>query len=69
MPDSADHMNKAMDLAMKVTAVIMAGVALYEAVNALSAQKPQQLGGSKIKPNHDAEALDPWDFPTAEGRA
>lgn len=47
-------MNKAMELAMKVTAVIMAGVALYEAVNSLSPAKPKAV--EPPKPNWDAEA-------------
>lgn len=56
-----DHMNKAMDLAMKVTAVIMAGVALYEAVNALSASKPKpELEPPTLNPNRDSEAIDPF---------
>lgn len=57
MSESADTMNKAMDLALKVTAVIMAGVALYEAVNALTPASPKALpDGNQLKLDLDAEA-------------
>jgi hypothetical protein len=55
MPDPAEYLGKATDIAMKMTAVLLAGVALYEALNALNA-KP--AADDQLQLNWDAEASD-----------
>lgn len=53
----SDPMNSAMDLAMKVTAVIMAGVALYEALNTLSSMRASRDDDdNQMRLNYDSEA-------------
>lgn len=52
----SDPMNNAMDLAMKVTAVIMAGVALYEALNTLSSMRASHEDDNQMRLNYDSEA-------------
>ncbi len=54
MSDSADSLGKATDIAMKVTAVLLAGVALFEALNALS-PKPA-AGGEQLALDWDPDA-------------
>jgi hypothetical protein len=53
MSDSADYLGKATDIAMKVTAVLLAGVALFEALSALS---PKPAGGEQLALDWDPDA-------------
>ena len=53
MSDSADSLAKATDIAMKVTAVLLAGVALFEALSALS---PKPAAGEQLALDWDPDA-------------
>jgi hypothetical protein len=55
MADPAEYLSKATDIAMKMTAVLLAGVALYEALNSLN---PKPATDDQLQLNWDSEAAD-----------
>lgn len=53
MPDPSEYLSKATDIAMKMTAVLLAGVALFEALNSLN---PKPAADDQLQLNWDSEA-------------
>jgi hypothetical protein len=53
MSDPSEYLGKATDIAMKVTAVLLAGIALFEALGALS---PKPAAGEQLALDWDPDA-------------